>query len=44
MLDKSQNWELFGYDMRHLGAYWLAAWRDLLWAPDSPCASAWTRW
>ena len=36
MLDKSQNWELFGYDMRHLGGYWLAAWRDLLWAPDSP--------
>jgi hypothetical protein len=36
MLDKGQNWELFGYDMRHLGRYWLAAWRDLLWAHDSP--------
>lgn len=36
MLEKGQNWELFGYDMRHLGRYWLAAWRDLLWAHDSP--------
>lgn len=36
MLDKGQNWELFGYDMRHLGRYWLAAWRDLLWTHDSP--------
>jgi len=36
MLDKGQNWELFGYDMRHLGRYWLAAWRDVLWAHDSP--------
>ncbi|MCB1696916.1 MAG: PilN domain-containing protein [Pseudomonadales bacterium] len=36
MLEKGQNWELFGYDMRHLGKYWAAAWRDLLWAHDSP--------
>jgi len=36
MLEKGQNWELFGYDMRHLGGYWTAAWRDLLWAHDSP--------
>ena len=36
MLDKGQNWELFGYDMRHLGRYWTAAWRDMLWAHDSP--------
>lgn len=36
MLEKGQNWELFGYDMRHLGGYWVAAWRDLLWAHDSP--------
>ena len=36
MLEKGQNWELFGYDMRHLGGYWSAAWRDLLWAHDSP--------
>ena len=36
MLDKGQNWELFGYDMRHVGRYWTAAWRDMLWAHDSP--------
>lgn len=36
MLDRGQNWELFGYDVRHLGRYWVAAWRDLLWAYDSP--------
>jgi hypothetical protein len=36
MLEKGQNWELFGYDMRHLGRYWMTAWRDVLWAPDSP--------
>jgi hypothetical protein len=36
MLEKGQNWELFGYDVRHLGGYWTAAWRDLLWAHDSP--------
>ncbi len=36
MLEKGQNWELFGYDMRHLGRYWTAAWRDMLWAHDSP--------
>ena len=35
-LEKSQNWELFGYDMRHLGSYWTAAWRDMLWSYDSP--------
>jgi hypothetical protein len=36
MLEKGQNWELFGYDVRHLGRYWTAAWRDMLWAQDSP--------
>jgi len=36
MLDRGQNWELFGYDVRHLGRYWVAAWRDLLWTHDSP--------
>lgn len=36
MLDSGQNWELFGYDMRHLGKHWLVAWRDLLWGYDSP--------
>lgn len=36
MLETGQNWELFGFDMRHLGKFWGAAWRDLLWAYDSP--------
>ncbi len=36
MIEASQNWELFGYDMRNLGRHWLAAWRDALWAYDSP--------
>jgi len=36
MLETGQNWELFGYDMRQLGRHWKAAWRDLLWADDSP--------
>jgi general secretion pathway protein L len=36
MLETGQNWELFGYDMRDLGKHWLAAWRGLLWADDSP--------
>jgi general secretion pathway protein L len=36
MLDKGQNWDLFGYDVRHLGGYWTAAWRDMLWSHDSP--------
>jgi general secretion pathway protein L len=36
MLEKGQNWELFGYDMRQLGKHWFAAWYDLLWVEDSP--------
>lgn len=36
MLETGQNWELFGYDMRQLGKHWLAAWRGLVWADDSP--------
>ena len=36
MLESSQNWELFGYDMRNVGRHWVDAWRDLLWANDSP--------
>lgn len=36
MFDSGQNWELFGYDMRDLGRHFAAAWRDLLWAYDSP--------
>ena len=36
MFESGQNWELFGYDMRNLGKHLRAAWRDLLWAYDSP--------
>jgi len=36
MFESGQNWELFGYDMRNVGRHWLAAWRDFLWADDSP--------
>lgn len=39
MFESSQNWELFGYDMRNLGRHLKAAWRDLLWAYDSPVRS-----
>lgn len=35
-MNSEQQWYLFGYDMRQLGRHWLAAWRDLLWGPDSP--------
>lgn len=36
MLDAGRNWELFGYDMRNVGRHWVSAWRDFLWAFDSP--------
>ena len=36
MLESSQQWQLFGYDMRNIGGHWVAAWRDLLWGDDSP--------
>ncbi|RLQ23686.1 general secretion pathway protein GspL [Seongchinamella sediminis] len=39
MFESGQNWELFGYDMRNLGKHFNAAWRDLLWAYDSPLRS-----
>jgi len=39
MFESSQNWELFGYDMRNLGRHFMAAWRDLLWSYDSPVRS-----
>ena len=35
-MDRGQQWELFGYDVRHLGKHWLAAWRGLVWSVDSP--------
>lgn len=32
----NNQWMLFGFDMRHIGQHWLAAWRDILFSPDSP--------
>jgi len=39
MFESGQNWELFGYDMRNVGKHFNAAWRELLWAYDSPVRS-----
>tara|TARA_R110002110_G_scaffold415765_2_gene655198 strand:- start:50979 stop:51995 length:1017 start_codon:yes stop_codon:yes gene_type:complete len=36
MLDTGNQWQLFGYDMRYFGKHWVAAWRNVLWADDSP--------
>ncbi|GHD37929.1 PilN domain-containing protein [Halioglobus pacificus] len=32
----SQQWMLFGYDVRDTGRLWQAAWREFLWSDDSP--------
>lgn len=32
----SSQWTVFGYDVRTLGRHWHAAWRDVLYASDSP--------
>ena len=39
MLQIDQNWELFGYDPMRLLGSWRSAWRDFLWANDSPVKS-----
>ncbi|GAB3281331.1 general secretion pathway protein GspL [Parahaliea aestuarii] len=31
-----QQWQLFGYDVRHLGQYWQRAWAEFLWGDHSP--------
>lgn len=36
MFDTAQSWEVFGYDTRQIGRHWIAAWRDLVWAENSP--------
>jgi hypothetical protein len=38
-MQSGQNWDLFGYDVRKLGKYWQAAWREFLWGYDSPLKS-----
>lgn len=32
----TQQWELFGFDVRLLGKYWRSAWRGFLWGIESP--------
>lgn len=36
MFDTGQSWEIFGYDTRQIGRHWIGAWRDFLWADNSP--------
>jgi len=36
MLDTSQSWNLFGYDLRQGWYVFRAGWRDFLWGADSP--------
>ncbi len=36
MFENTQNWELFGYDIRQVGSHWRAAWREYLWGSESP--------
>lgn len=36
MLDRSQQWHLFGYDMRRIGHHWQVAWSEFLWGDRSP--------
>lgn len=32
----SQQWQLFGFDVRHIGRYWQHAWAEFLWGDRSP--------
>jgi hypothetical protein len=36
MAQSTQQWDLFGFDVRLVGKYWRAAWREFLWGYDSP--------
>lgn len=36
MLDASQKWQLFGFDVREIGKYWQHAWAEFLWGDRSP--------
>lgn len=39
MFQTSQNWELFGFDVRLIGRRWRSAWREFLWGASSPVVS-----
>src|SRR6056297_299563 len=36
MLEKRQNWKIFGFDLRDLLRLWVVSWRNLLWGFESP--------
>ena len=36
MLQNTQQWDLFGFDVRQLRKVWRSAWREFLWGYDSP--------
>ncbi len=36
MLDTTNSWELFGFDVRRIGKHWSSAWTQFLWEHDSP--------
>jgi len=36
MIANNDNWILFGYDLRQIGAQWRAAWWEFVWGNDSP--------
>lgn len=40
MLETSQPWNLFGYDLRSVPHYFRAGWRDFLWGSESPVLGA----
>ncbi|MFV0277870.1 MAG: PilN domain-containing protein [Parahaliea sp.] len=40
MLDHSNKWQLFGFDMQHLGRDWRQAWAEFLWGEQSPLRPA----
>ena len=39
MLDTTNSWELFGFDVRRIGKHWSSAWTQFLWGHDSPVRS-----
>lgn len=40
MLEISQSWDLFGYDLRRVPHYVRSGWRDFLWGSESPVLGA----
>ncbi|NND66997.1 MAG: PilN domain-containing protein [Halioglobus sp.] len=40
MANDSQAWNLFGFDVRHIGHYFRSGWRDFLWGEASPVLAA----